>query len=134
MADLPEGRVRPGKPPFTNIGVGCFGPFTVKRGRSHVKSYGVLFTCFAIRAVHIEIANNLYTDSFINVLRRFVARRGQPEEIRSDNRTNFVGGNRELRESINLWNQEKINQFLTQRNMKTKHLTPEVFGNVVFVQ
>jgi hypothetical protein len=117
MADLPKDRVTPGKPPFTNVGVDCFGPFTVKRGR-HVKRYGVLFTCLAIRAVHIEIANNLDTDSFINALRRFVARRGQPEEIRSDNGTNFVGGNRELWESINLWNQEKINQFLTQRNVK----------------
>ena len=75
MADLPEDRVTPGKPPFTNVGVDCFGPFTVKCGRRHVKRYGVLFTCLAIQVVHIEIANNLDTDSFINALRRFVARR-----------------------------------------------------------
>ncbi len=87
MADLPEDRVTPGKPPFTNVGVDCFGPFTVRRSRSQVKRYGVLFTCLAVRAVHIEVANNLDTDSFINALRRFVARRGQPEEIWSDNGT-----------------------------------------------
>ncbi len=55
MADLPEDRVTAGKPPFAYVGVDCFGPFTVKRGRSHVKRYGVLFTCLAIRAVHIEM-------------------------------------------------------------------------------
>ena len=125
MADLPDDRVTPGKPPFAYVGVDCFGPFTVKRGRSHVKRYGVLFTCLAIRAVHIEIANNLDTDSFINALRRFVARRGQPEEIRSDNGTTFVAGNRELWQSINLWNQEKIEQFLMQRNVKWIFNTPK---------
>ena len=30
MADLPEDRVTPGKPPFSYIGVDCFGPFMVK--------------------------------------------------------------------------------------------------------
>ena len=85
MADLPEDRVTVGKPTFTNVGVDCFGPFIVKRGRSQVKRYGVIFTCLAIRAVHIEVGNNLDTDSFVNALRRFVARRGQPDEIRSDN-------------------------------------------------
>ena len=43
MADLPEDRVIPNKPPFTFVGVDCFGPFTVKKGRSTVKRYGVLF-------------------------------------------------------------------------------------------
>lgn len=47
-----------------------------------------------------------------------MARRGQPEEIRSDNGTNFVGGNQELRRAIKAWNQDKINGFLTQRNVK----------------
>jgi hypothetical protein len=61
--------------------------------------------------VHIELASNLDTDSFINALRRFVARRGQPKVIQSDNGTNFVGRETELRKSIDLWNQEKINQF-----------------------
>lgn len=69
MADLPEDRVTP----FTNVGINYFGPFTVKRDRSYVKWYGVLFTCLAIQAVHIECARNLDTDKFINVLRMFIA-------------------------------------------------------------
>ena len=118
MADLPVDRLTPDQPPFTSVGVDYFGPFQVKRGRSLVKWYGVIFTCLAIRAVHIEVSHSLDTDSFLLALRRFIARRGQVKEIRSDNSTNFSSGEKELRESINAWNQEKIHEDLLQRNVK----------------
>ena len=89
MADLPESRVLPDKPPFTSVGVDYFGPFQVRHRRSLVKRYGVIFTCLAIRAVHIEVAYSLDTDAFPLALRRFIARRGQVREIHSDNGTNF---------------------------------------------
>ena len=104
MADLPADRVTPGKPPFCTVGIDCFGPFLVKRGRSHEKRYGCLFTCLSTRAVHIEMLSSLETDTFINALVRFSARRGTPESIRSDNGTNFVGAQRELSDAITKWN------------------------------
>ena len=58
------------------------------------------------------------TDSFINALRRFTARRGQPEEIRSDNGGNFTCGEKELRHAISNWNQEQIHEFLLQREIR----------------
>ena len=118
MADLPVDRLTPDQPPFTSVGIDYFGPFQVKRGRSLVKRYGVIFTCLAIRAVHIEVSHSLDTDSFLLALRRFIARRGQVKEIRSDNGTNLSSGEKELRESINAWNQEKIHENLLQRNVK----------------
>ena len=118
MADLPEERLVPDKPPFTTVGVDCFGPFQVRRCRSLVKRYGVIFTCLTIRAVHIEVVHSLDTDSFLLALRRFIARRGQVEEIRSDNGTNFTSGERELRESIQAWNHDKINEAMLQKNIK----------------
>jgi hypothetical protein len=118
MADLPRDRVTPSKPPFTYTGVDCFGPFEVKRGRSTVKRYGVLFTCLTVRAIHIEVAASLDTESFINALRRFIARRGQPEEIRSDNGGNFVKGEKELKRAVNDWNQTHIHEALLQQNVK----------------
>ena len=117
MANLPEDRVCPSEPPFTHVGVDCFGPLFVRRGRSTVKRYGVIFTCMAVRAIHIEIAHSLDTDSFINALRRFISRRGQPQRMRSDNGGNFVSGEKELREAIHGWNQEKIHEFLLAKNI-----------------
>ena len=82
------------------------------------KRYGVLFTCLSIRAVHVEIVYSLDTPSFINSLRRFMARRGRPEEIRSDNGGNFVSGNKELTEAITRWNNNQIREFLLQQSIK----------------
>ena len=97
MAELPRDRVQALEPPFTRTGVDCFGPFFVKRGRGQEKRYGIIFTCLAIRAVHLEVANALSTDSFICALKRFISRRGNVKLIRSDNGTNFIGANNELR-------------------------------------
>ncbi|XP_071956809.1 uncharacterized protein [Antedon mediterranea] len=49
--------------------------------------------------------------------RRFIARRGTPVEIRSDNGGNFVMGNKELKAAIELWNQDQIHQYLLQRHI-----------------
>ena len=86
MANMPKERDRPDLPPFTNVGVDYFGPVEVKRGRVTVKRYGVIFTCMASRAVHLEIAYSLTTDSCINAM-RFVCRRGQVCSLRSNNGT-----------------------------------------------
>ncbi len=110
--------VTPGEPPFTRVGIDYFGPFLVKKARSELKRYGCLFTCLTTRAIHLEVAHTLDTNSFINALQRFIARRGPPTEIRSDNGTNFVGGLRELRKAIGEWNQQKISDYLLQNNVK----------------
>ena len=96
MADLPDDRVTPEKHPFCNTRVDYFGPILGKRGRSTMKRYGTLFTCLFSRAVHLEMSASLDTDAFINVLRGFIARRGQVQMIRSDDSTNLVGAEREL--------------------------------------
>ncbi|XP_044182748.1 uncharacterized protein LOC122963378 [Acropora millepora] len=99
MADLPKERLMPA-PPFTYCGVDYFGPFRIKEGRKELKRYGVLFTCLSSRAVHIEAANSLETNSFLNALRRFIARRGPVREIRSDRGTNIVGAQKELKKAL----------------------------------
>ena len=58
------------------------------------------------------------TESFINALRRFIARRRRPEEIRSDNGGNFVKGEKELREAVQQWNQGQIHGHLLQHDIK----------------
>ena len=118
MADLPEVRLVPEKPPFTYIGVDYFGPLQVKQGRSRVKRYGCLFTCLTTRAVHIEIAHSLDTDSMINALKRFISVCGYPEQIRSDQRSNFTKADKELKEAIKEWNEHRINNFCRQKRIE----------------
>ena len=117
MADLPELRVTPNEPPFSQVGVDYFGPFLVKRGRSEIKWYGCVFTCFATRAVHIEVAYTLDRDSFLHALDRFIARRGEPKEIWSDNGTNFVGAHQELKRAVQEWNQNRISTHLLKKEI-----------------
>ena len=68
------------------------------RGQKQFKSYVAVFVCFTTRAIHLELVTSLSTSAFIAALRRFMGRRGQPAEIRSDCGTNFVGTRKELRE------------------------------------
>ncbi|XP_028279424.1 uncharacterized protein LOC114447399 [Parambassis ranga] len=117
MADLPKERLLPDLPPFTNVGGDFFGPFNVKRGRNCVKRYGVIFTCFSSRAVHLEMAQSVDTDACINALRRFICRGGQVSSMKSDNGTNFVGAERELREALSSLNHNQIHRALLQHGI-----------------
>ncbi|KAL9977579.1 hypothetical protein ACROYT_G014998 [Oculina patagonica] len=116
MAELPKVRLTPYQPPFTSTGVDYFGPLHAKRGRGTVKRYGCIFVCMTSRAVHLELAQSLETDAFIMVLRRFLNTRGNVKQLRSDNGTNFIGAERELREAIDQWNHRQIEDELRDRD------------------
>ena len=116
MADLPRDRISPA-PPFTYTGVDYFGPFLIKEGRREVKRYGALFTCLVSRAVHIEVTSTLESSSFIQALRRFIARRGPVREMRSDNGSNFVGAHNELLQAIQEMDHEEIRAKLQRENI-----------------
>ena len=66
-------------PPFTYCDVDMFGPFYIKEKRSELKRYGPIFVCLASRVVHIEVTHQTDTDSFIQELRRMIARRTKLE-------------------------------------------------------
>ena len=53
-------------------------------------------TFMTSRVVHLDVCNNMETDSFIQPLRRFIKRRGNIWIVRSDNGSKFVGGKKEL--------------------------------------
>ena len=117
MAPLLEEQVKVDTPCFTTVGADFFGPFHVRIKRSTQKRYGCIFVCLASRAVHIEVAHSLSTESLLSAIRRFESRRGAVTKIYSDNGTNFVGGNREHRQAIAEWNQQQITKDLRQRGI-----------------
>ena len=123
MVPIPKPRVSPGKPAFTCVGVDYAGPYMTKVGRRCSKRYLCLFVCMATRAVHLECAYSLDMDSFILAFQRFSCRRCVPTDVYSDNGTNFTAAERELRLSINSWNQEILLSRLEQRGIRW-HFNP----------
>ena len=124
MADLPLCRVDVSKGPFSYCGVDYFGPMSVKiRRNTAIKRWGCLFTCLNTRAVHIELAESLETDDFLLCLRNFIARRGQPRKMHSDNGTNFKGANEELKQCLRKLDQSKIRGYLAPQGIEW-HFNP----------
>lgn len=118
MADLPVQRLTPA-PPFTYVGLDVFGPWQIvtrrtRGGVAYNKRWAVIFTCLAVRAIHIELIESMDTSSFINALRRFLALRGPVAQLRSDCGTNFVGARNELKAATNEMDKKHIEAFLVR--------------------
>jgi len=75
-----------------------------------------LFTCLSTRAIHLELAHDLSTDSCIIAIRNFFCRRGPLHRIRSDNGKNFVGADREAIRFGDVFEMEKIQSELSSRS------------------
>ncbi len=50
------------------------------------------------KAVHLAVVRDLSSEGFLAALRCFVARRGCPETLTTDNGANFIGAQRELKD------------------------------------
>ncbi|XP_055622147.1 uncharacterized protein LOC129765749 [Toxorhynchites rutilus septentrionalis] len=101
MAALPVQRLQPYRRPFSSVGVDYLGPVNVSVARHSEKRWVVVFTCFVTRAVHLEVSGSLTTQSCLMAIRRFMNRRGPPQEFFSDNGTNLKGASKELTNLIN---------------------------------
>ena len=125
MAPLPISRLTTSLRAFTKTAVDFGGPFiTVQgRGKRRLKRYLCLFTCLATRAVHLEVAFGLDTESFLNAFYRMASRRGHPEEMYSDNGTNFKGADKELKSLISQLGTDKIKESSANKGIQW-HFNP----------
>ena len=88
-AALPDFRVNEA-PLFSRVGVNFAGPLYVKEKSGKMgKAYIALFSCCVTRALHLELVEDLSTETFRRCLRRFIAKRGMPMLIVSDNAKTF---------------------------------------------
>ncbi|XP_062713361.1 uncharacterized protein LOC134290277 [Aedes albopictus] len=116
MADLPQSRLATFSRPFTYMGVDYFGPILVSVGRHSEKRWGVIATCLTTRAIHLQIAHTLSTNSCVMAIRNVMARRGIPAVIYSDRGTNFQATNKELKAAIQQLDHDKLaNEFTSSR-------------------
>uniref|UniRef100_A0A1I8BIW5 Integrase catalytic domain-containing protein n=1 Tax=Meloidogyne hapla TaxID=6305 RepID=A0A1I8BIW5_MELHA len=124
MPGLPKERLRKSRA-FEAIGVDYLGPSLYKIENGKAKFWIALFTCLSTRAVHLEIALELSALEFMHCLRRFIAIRGCPKKIISDNATQFkVGSELVGAKFVGKWiekskNEEKrINNFLINKGIE----------------
>ncbi|XP_046608569.1 uncharacterized protein LOC124299393 [Neodiprion virginianus] len=139
MGQLSKDRVTEARP-FCNVGVDYCGPFYTKekrfRNRARVKIYVAVFVCLVVKAVHLEVVSDMTSEGFIAALRRFVARRGKPSIISSDNGSNFVGAKTEIEDIQRLLGSNehniKVHNFLLTKEIKWKFIPPSSphFGGI----
>ena len=107
MADLPNDRMK------------IAAPFTHTRktrgGMANSKVGGIVFTCLASRAVHVELIDSMDASAFIFALRRFYALRGQASLLRCDRGTNFLGGRSEMKEEFKKMDLGKVERFVVEQ-------------------
>ena len=139
MDMLPSSRTTPA-PLFSRTGIDFAGPFHIKKGHTRrpviLNTYAVVLVCLTTKAVHFDLCASLSTEDFLAVLRRFVARRGCPQEIFSDNGTNFSGAREEIRALHKLAESEQhlqaISNFAITHIIKWSHIPPRAphFGGL----
>ena len=73
---------------FSVSGLDFFGPIYPNGEKK--KAYVLIFTCYQSRAIHLEFVQSQTTEDTALALRRFLALRGRPAQIVSDNARTFV--------------------------------------------
>ena len=127
MGQLPQEGVKPTRP-FTNSGVDYAGPFYIKKGgqrsKTTVKSYIALFICLSTKIIHLELVPGLSTEAYVKGLRHFIARKGICNNIYSDNGTNFVEAEKEIKKLLlKKESVESISNYASQQGINF-HLVP----------
>ena len=99
MGDLPVPRVTANRA-FLHCGLDYAGPVSIKMSKGRKpkigKAWFAIFVCLSTKAIHIELVSDLTVDAFLASFRRFIARRGKPSDMYSDNATTFHGASRML--------------------------------------
>ena len=105
-----------GNRPFETIGVDFAGPIKyVKRKRDEGKAYVLLYSCSLTRAVYLELMPSLDTQKFIESFKQFIARKGRPNKVYSDNAKTFISAAKWIRKAQR---DEKLNEFLSKNRIR----------------
>lgn len=119
MADLPAMRLQT-VPAFQHTGVDYAGPILLKHSRNTTtKGYIAVFVCMVYKAVHLELVSDLTAEAFVAALIRFVnLRAGSVRHMYSDNGTNFIKADTQLREATQLWQTHEVMEHLLNQSIE----------------
>ena len=68
--------------------------------------------------MHLGLANDTSTDAILLALHRFISRKGFVKVSRSDNGSNFIGAEKELKEALKQLNHDKIIDVASRQNIE----------------
>ncbi|CAO4363147.1 unnamed protein product [Caenorhabditis nigoni] len=124
MAPLPKNRVTK-TCPFDRVGIDGFGPIEYMGPDGILKATGIIFVCMVTRATHIEVVTDNSATSFLQAFRRFIAIRGTPSQVLTDNGTNFTLGAKIIKESFETTDlPDEVQKFLRIQGIDWKFITP----------
>ncbi len=124
MPSFPSSWVNP-SPPFENVGLDYLGPLWIKFQGDKYKAWICLFTCLVTRAIHLEAIYDLSSQQFLNCLRRFCARRGQPKLIISDNASQFKLTSTTVNKAMrNIMIEPQVLYYCSLENIQWHFITP----------
>ena len=112
---LPKDRTE-GNSPFQVVGIDYAGPIRYRnRNKQQGKAYIIVYACSLTRALYLELTKTMDAAEFLATLKRFIARKGRPTKIYSDNAKTFVAGAKWLRQVMY---DERFNDYLAQMSIK----------------
>ena len=115
VGPLPQDRIS-GSRPFQVIGLDYAGPFVYKKTvNTKGKAYILLFACSLTRAICLELVPAQDLQTFLPCLKQFIARRGRPDKIYSDNFSTFIAASKWLRTAVK---SETVHDYLSTQNIK----------------
>ena len=124
FAPFPKSLLQIDDKPFQYVGLDYLGPLLVNNEQRLIKNWICLFTCLKIRAVHLELVETLSAKSFLLCMRRFIARRGTPAMIISDNGSQIKLGSNVIQ---NIWSKSQDNDdvqsFVADKGISWKFVT-----------
>ncbi|TKR57339.1 hypothetical protein L596_030826 [Steinernema carpocapsae] len=97
---LPEERVTRCRP-YERCGLVYTGSFTVRTYSGRRKVWIAMFTCMVMWRINLETVLNMTTESFLKVVRRFMARCSVPKMMFSDSALQFKLAEKALKRLIN---------------------------------
>ena len=96
LGDLPTERVVSSFA-FTHTGLDYCGQFSTNDSIGKLQmTYVALFVYFSTKAIHMETVTKLTKEDCLDAIKRFIARRGLPENIYSENSRTFIGTRGEI--------------------------------------
>ena len=110
--DLPTERIEV-IPPFYNTGIDALGPFHLKhKGRGTIKLFVLLACCMSTRAITLIPLRDMTSSSLINALIKIFSQFPSLKKLYSDNGSNLIGADNEIKNAIYEWNQTNLKKEL----------------------